>query len=104
LAVRQKAVCSEPELEALTHGKCNALDLKLDRDDKDLFVEGAPLMGTTIAGFVRTAPKEKARAPIEQERRINLSNRDFAAVTAAFEPNEVLRRAIESARTSVRRA
>ena len=49
-----------------------------------------------------------ARALIEQERRINLSNRDFAAVTAAveraFEPNEALRRAIESARTSVRRA
>ena len=48
------------------------------------------------------------RALIEQERRINLSNRDFAAVTAAveraFEPNEALRRAIESARTSVRRA
>jgi uncharacterized protein (DUF1778 family) len=77
-------------------------DLKLDRDEKDLFAEAAALMGTTMAGFVRTAAKEKARALIEQERRINLSNRDFAAVTAAveraFEPNEALRGAIESAR------
>ncbi len=83
-------------------------DLKLDRDEKDLFAEAAALMGTTMAGFVRTAAKEKARALIEQERRINLSNQDFAAVTAAveraFEPNEALRRAIESARTTVRRA
>ena len=82
--------------------------LELHRDEEDLFVGAAALMGTTMAGFVRTAAKEKARALIEQERRINLSNRDFAAVTAAvgraFEPNEALRRAIESARTSVRRA
>jgi uncharacterized protein (DUF1778 family) len=65
-------------------------------------------MGTTMAGFVRTAAKEKARAVIEQERRITLSNRDFAALAAAvdgtFEPNDALQRAIESARSSVRRA
>ncbi len=80
--------------------------LELDRDDEDLFAEAAALMGITMAGFVRIAAKEKARALIEQQRRINLSNRDFAAVTAAveraFEPNEALRRAIQSARTSVR--
>lgn len=83
-------------------------DLKLDRDEKDLFAEAAALMGTTMAGFVRTAAKEKARALIEQERRITLSNRDFAALAAAvdraFEPNDALHRAIEAARSSVRRA
>jgi uncharacterized protein (DUF1778 family) len=36
-------------------------DLKLDRAEKDLFSEAAALMGTTMAGFVRTAAKEKAR-------------------------------------------
>jgi uncharacterized protein (DUF1778 family) len=83
-------------------------DLKLDRGEKDLFAGAAALMGTTMAGFVRTAAKEKARALIEQERRITLSNRDFAAVAAAvdraLEPNDALQRAIESARSSVRRA
>ncbi len=65
-------------------------------------------MGTTMAGFVRTDAEEKARALIERERRINLSQQDFAAVTAAVErapePNEVLRCAIESARMFVRHA
>jgi uncharacterized protein (DUF1778 family) len=83
-------------------------DLKLDRDEKDLFAEAAALMGTTMAGFVRAAAKEKARALIERERRITLSNRDFAAVSAAvdraFEPNDALQRAIASARATTRRA
>jgi uncharacterized protein (DUF1778 family) len=92
-----------PSMESATR-----FDLKLDRDEKDLFAEAAALMGTTMAGFVRTAAKEKARALIEQERRMTLSNRDFAAVAAAvdcaFEPNDALQRAIEAARSTVRRA
>lgn len=43
--------------------------LGLDRDDEDLLAEAAALMGTTMAGFVRAAAKDKARALIEQERR-----------------------------------
>lgn len=43
--------------------------LELDRDDEDLFAEAAALMGITMAGFVRIAAKEKARALIEQQRR-----------------------------------
>ena len=34
-------------------------DLKLDAVDKDLLARAASLMGTTMAGFVRTAAKVK---------------------------------------------
>lgn len=65
-------------------------------------------MGTSMAGFERVAAKEKAYALLEQERRLTLSSRDFAAVTAAIdralEPNAALQGALESARTSLRRA
>ena len=37
-------------------------DLKLDKEDKELFSEAAALMGTSMAGFVRAAAKEKARS------------------------------------------
>ena len=39
-------------------------DLKLDKEDKDMFAEAATLMGTTMAGFVRAAAKEKAQKVI----------------------------------------
>ncbi len=35
-------------------------DLKLKKEEKDLFSQAAALMGTTTAGFVRAAAKEKA--------------------------------------------
>ena len=83
-------------------------DLKLERDDKELFAEAAALMGTTMAGFVRAAAKEKARQLLDQERRIVLSPRDFAAITAAvegaFAPNKALKSALRTARDKVRRA
>jgi len=83
-------------------------DLKLEKEEKDLFSEAAALMGTTMAGFMRAAAKEKARALIEQERRVTLSPKDFAAVAAALEnafaPNKALRAAIKHARATVRRA
>jgi uncharacterized protein (DUF1778 family) len=83
-------------------------DLKLEKDEKELFSEAAALMGTTMAGFMRAAAKEKARALLEQERRITLSPQDFAAVAAALEnafaPNKALRSAIKRAREAVRRA
>jgi uncharacterized protein (DUF1778 family) len=83
-------------------------DLKLDKDDKQLFSEAASLMGTTMAGFVRAAAKEKARSVIDQESRVTLSRRDFrsfsAALDQAFAPNEPLQEALDSARQTVRRA
>jgi len=83
-------------------------DLKLENDEKELFSQAAALMGTTMAGFVRAAAKEKARALLEQDRRITLSPRDFAAVAAAldhaFAPNKALRAAMKRARETVRRA
>ncbi len=83
-------------------------DLKLKEDEKKLFSEAAALMGTTTAGFVRTAAKEKARALIEQETRVSMSARDFAQFAAAldkpFAANKALDEALKSVRGSVRRA
>jgi len=83
-------------------------DLKLEAEDKELFSRAAALMGTTMAGFVRAAAKEKACAIVEQEARVTLSQRDFrnftVALDKAFEPNRALKDAMETARKKVRRA
>lgn len=83
-------------------------DLKLEKGEKELFSRAAALMGTTMAGFVRAAAKEKARALLEQESRVTLSPRDFTSVAAAldraFAPNKALRAAMKRARETVRRA
>jgi uncharacterized protein (DUF1778 family) len=83
-------------------------DLKLDKDDKDLFSQAATLMGTTMAGFVRIAAKEKARSIIDQESRLTLSMSDFQsfcdALDNAFTPNEALQEALDKAHESVSRA
>jgi uncharacterized protein (DUF1778 family) len=64
-------------------------------------------MGTTMAGFVRTAAKEKAHILLEQSSRVMLSNRDFsafnAAIQGAFNPNPALQAALTVA-AKVRRA
>lgn len=82
-------------------------DLKLDANDKDLLARAASLMGTTMAGFVRSAAKEKAQTLLEQESRVNLSKRDFlafnAAINGAFAPNAALKSAIKAA-AKVKRA
>jgi uncharacterized protein (DUF1778 family) len=82
-------------------------DLKLDADDKDLLSRGANLMGTTMAGFVRSAAKEKAQALLEQESRVTLTKRDFLAfnraINGAFSPNPALQRALKVA-SKVKRA
>jgi uncharacterized protein (DUF1778 family) len=76
-------------------------DLKLDADDKDLLARAASLMGTTMAGFVRSAAKEKAQNLLEQESRVLLSKRDFAAfnaaISGAFAPNPALQKALKFA-------
>ncbi len=82
-------------------------DLKLDADDKDLLSRAASLMGTTMAGFVRSAAKEKAQILLEQESRVMLTKRDFlafnAAITGVFNPNQALQGALKAA-SKVKRA
>jgi len=83
-------------------------ELKMDAEEKDAIAKAATLMGTTMAGFVRAAAKEKAQQLLEREARITLSQRDFAAFTAAldaaFQPNAALQKAMTMARKKVLRA
>jgi len=83
-------------------------DLKLDQSDKELFAEAASLMGTSMAGFVRAAAKEKAQILIEREVRLTVSRRDLqafnAALDKAFEPVKPLQEALDTARKTVHRA
>jgi uncharacterized protein (DUF1778 family) len=77
-------------------------DLKMDADEKDVVSRAAVLMGTTMAGFVRAAAKEKAMALLDRESRITFSERDFLAfakaLNGAFKPNAALKRAVTAAR------
>lgn len=83
-------------------------DLKMDSDEKAIVAKAAALMGTTMAGFVRAAAKEKAQVLLDRETRLTLSERDFAvfaqALDSAFAPNPALKAALTSARRKVRRA
>ncbi len=83
-------------------------DLKLNPADKELLARASILTGTTMAGFVRTAARERAQEVIDRESRLNLSQRDMAALSAAlenaFEPNPALQEALSAARQQVRRA
>ncbi len=83
-------------------------DLKMDADEKALVARAAALMGTTMAGFVRAAAKEKAQVLLEREVRLTFSERDFAAFSlaldTAFAPNPALKDALTQARRKVRRA
>ena len=81
--------------------------LKMDAADKAIVSRAASLMGTTMAGFVRAAAKEKAQSLLDLESRVTLSQRDFAAFTlalnSAFTPNAALQGALTVA-TKVKRA
>ncbi len=82
-------------------------DLKLDAQHNDLLSRAASLMGTTMAGVVRSAAKEKAHTLLEQENRVTLSKRDFqtfnAAIHGAFAPNPAVLGALKAA-SKVKRA
>lgn len=82
-------------------------DLKMDVEEKDVVSRAAALVGTTMAAFVRTAAKEKARELLDRESRITMSAQDFQAFTMAlngtFTPNDALQNALSVAR-KVRRA
>lgn len=83
-------------------------DLKMDAREKDILSRAAALMGTTMAGFVRAAAKEKALALLDRDSRVTLSKRDFGAFTkalnGAFTPNRALKKAMTEAAKKVRRA
>ncbi len=77
-------------------------DLKMDADEKDDVSRAAALMGITMAAFMRTAAKEKARELLDRESRITMTSQDFQAFTAAlngaFMPNAALQNAMNAAR------
>jgi uncharacterized protein (DUF1778 family) len=83
-------------------------ELKMNAKEKKVVAQAAALMGTTMAGFVRSAAKEKAQMLLERESRATLSPRDFAAFSraldSAFNPNAALKGALAQARRDVRRA
>jgi len=83
-------------------------DLTMNADEKEVVSRAAALMGTTMAGFVRAAAKEKALALLDRESRVTLSKRDFAALSkalnSAFKPNAALKGALAEAAAKVRRA
>ena len=82
-------------------------DLKMDVEEKDVVSRAAALVGTTMAAFVRTAAKEKARELLDRESRITMSAQDFQAFTMAlndaFTPSVALQNAMSVAR-KIRRA
>ena len=59
-------------------------DLKMDANEKDVVSRAAALMGTTMAGFVRAAAKEKAMELLDRESRVTLSKRDFRALSGVL--------------------
>jgi uncharacterized protein (DUF1778 family) len=77
-------------------------DLKMDLEEKAIVARAAALLGTTMAAFVRTAAKEKARELLDRESRITMSSRDFQEFTDAlnipFTPNAALQSAMSLAR------
>ena len=76
-------------------------DLTMDANEKDVLSRAAALAGTTMAAFVRTAAKEKARELLDRESRLTMSTRDFQAFTQAlngvFQPNAALQKALDAA-------
>ncbi len=82
-------------------------DLKMDVEEKDVVSRAAALLGTTMAAFVRSAAKEKARELLDRESRITMSAQDFHEFTMAlngtFTPNVALQNALNVSR-KIRRA
>ena len=83
-------------------------DIKMDADEKAIVAKAAALLGTTMAGFVRVAAKEKAQVLLDRETRLTLTLRDstaFAsALDSAFAPTPALKAALRQVRRKVRRA
>jgi len=82
-------------------------DLSIAGEEKAVVAHAAALLGTTMAGFIRLAAKEKAREVIKRETQVSMSVRDFQDFVAALESpppaNAALKRALLAAR-EVKRA
>ncbi|BDW10878.1 hypothetical protein PSHI8_09600 [Polynucleobacter sp. SHI8] len=76
-------------------------EMVLNSSDKNAISLAAELAGTSMANFVRSAAKEKARQMIDQETRLSLNEDDFTkfakALNGGFKPNKALKRAMEKA-------
>ncbi len=83
-------------------------DLKLSRDAKQLLIQAAAIEGLSLAAFVRSAARKRAREAILREREVRLSQRDCEAFQAAihkpFGPSPALEQAPQRARSEVRHA
>lgn len=83
-------------------GVAARFDLKMDATEKDVVSRAAALMGTTMAAFVRTAAKERARELLDRDSRVTMTTQDFQALTQAlneaFMPNTALKNAMNAAR------
>ena len=76
-------------------------DLKMNADEKDIVARAAALMGTTMAGFVRSAVKDKAQQLLERDAMLRMTAQDFdqfsQAIQGAFKPNKALQGALKAA-------
>jgi uncharacterized protein (DUF1778 family) len=76
-------------------------DLKIDAHEKDIVARAAALMGTTMAGFMRSAAKEKAQELLDRDARLTMSAQDFdafsLAIQGAFKPNKAMQNALKAA-------
>ena len=83
-------------------------NIKMDADEKAIVAKAAALLGTTMAGFVRVAAKEKAQLLLDREARLTLTPRDFtafaSALDSAFAPNPARKAVLRQVRRKVRRA
>ena len=78
-------------------------DLTMDVEDKEVVSRAAALVGTTMASFVRTAAKEKARELLDRESRVTMSSRDFQSFTDALNGAFVANSALQDAMTAARK-
>jgi len=77
------------------------LDLRIDARDKDRIARAAALRGMAISAFVRSAVLREADTAIAAETMVALSSEEsnhfLAALDASFQPNDRLKKAMESA-------
>lgn len=74
------------------------LTVRLNASDKHMLSCAAALTGTSTGDFIRAAAKEEALAVLKRQAHVSLTQRDFAAFTAAisntFTPNPALKAAL----------
>lgn len=74
------------------------LTVRLNASDKYLLSCAAALAGTSMDEFIRSVAKEEALAVLKRQAHVSLTQRDFAAFTAAisntFTPNPALKAAL----------